>query len=60
MGPDVLVPLLVERSLEMVVGIYGVMEAGGAYVPLDPDWPAERLRIMLEDAGVKRGSVVLT
>src|SRR5262249_36973988 len=48
-GPEVLVGLCVERSLEMVVGLLGILKAGGAYVPLDPDYPAERLAFMLED-----------
>ena len=48
-----LVGLFVERSLELVVGILGVMKAGAAYVPLDPDHPAERLDGMLTDAGVR-------
>ncbi|WP_437667767.1 amino acid adenylation domain-containing protein [Sorangium sp. So ce1182] len=51
-GPDVLVGLCVERSLEMVVGLLGILKAGGAYVPLDPTYPAERLSFMLEDTGV--------
>jgi amino acid adenylation domain-containing protein len=51
-GPDVLVGLCVERSLEMVVGLLGILKAGGAYVPLDPKYPAERLAFMLEDAAV--------
>jgi aspartate racemase len=48
-GPDVMVGLCVERSLEMVVGTLGILKAGGAYVPLDPDYPAPRLAFMLED-----------
>ncbi|MFZ6030187.1 MAG: amino acid adenylation domain-containing protein [Chloroflexota bacterium] len=52
-GPDVLVGLCVERSLEMLVGLLGILKAGGAYVPLDPAYPAERLRFMLEDAGIE-------
>ena len=40
-----------ERGLEMLVGLLGVMKAGGAYVPLDPEYPAERLAYMLEDSG---------
>lgn len=48
-GPDVLVGLMVDRSLEAIVGILGVLKAGGAYVPLDPQYPRERLRFMLED-----------
>ncbi|MBQ4852977.1 condensation domain-containing protein, partial [Pseudoalteromonas sp. MMG012] len=46
-GPDSLVGLCVERSLEMVVGILGILKAGGAYVPLDPHYPQERLSYML-------------
>ena len=49
-GPDQLVGICVERSLEMVVGLLGILKAGGAYVPLDPNYPAERLQYMLEDA----------
>jgi Non-ribosomal peptide synthetase modules and related proteins len=43
----------VGRSLELVVGLLGVLKAGGAYVPLDPEHPVERLRFMMEDAGVE-------
>ncbi|NWE03700.1 amino acid adenylation domain-containing protein [Pseudomonas sp. IPO3749] len=52
-GPDVLVGLAVERSIDMVVGLLAVLKAGGAYVPLDPEYPRERLAYMLEDSGVK-------
>ena len=52
-GPEVLVGLCVERSLEMVVGLLGILKAGGAYLPLDPAYPGERLRFMLEDAGAQ-------
>ncbi|MDQ3257401.1 MAG: amino acid adenylation domain-containing protein, partial [Acidobacteriota bacterium] len=48
-GPDGLVGICVERSLEMVVGLLGILKAGGTYVPLDPAYPAERLQFMLED-----------
>src|SRR6266581_9135916 len=41
-GPNVLVGLCVERSLDMVVGMLSILKAGGAYVPLDPAYPAER------------------
>jgi len=51
-GPEVLVGISVERSLEMVVGLLGILKAGGAYVPLDPAYPNERLALMLEDAQV--------
>lgn len=52
-GPDVLVGLFVERSLDMVVGLLGILKAGGAYVPLDPDYPADRVAFMIEDATVR-------
>jgi amino acid adenylation domain-containing protein len=51
-GPDVLVAICVDRSIEMVVGLLGILKAGGAYVPLDPAYPKERLAFMLEDAQV--------
>jgi len=56
-GPDTLVAICVERSLEMVVGLLGILKAGGAYVPLDPAYPSERLAYMLADAAAP---VVLT
>src|SRR5256714_5785861 len=49
-GPDVLVGLCVERSAEMVVGLFGILKAGGAYLPLEPGSPKERLAFMLQDA----------
>ncbi len=52
-GPDVLVGICVERSLEMIVGLLGILKAGGAYVPLDPKYPRERLAFMLEDAQIE-------
>uniref|UniRef100_UPI002610917D non-ribosomal peptide synthetase n=1 Tax=Pseudomonas sp. TaxID=306 RepID=UPI002610917D len=52
-GPDVLVGLVLERSIEMVVGLLAVLKAGGAYVPLDPEYPRERLAYMLQDSGVQ-------
>jgi non-ribosomal peptide synthetase component F len=42
-GPEVLVGICVERSLEMIMGLLGILKAGGAYVPLDPNYPSERL-----------------
>lgn len=51
-GPEVLVGICTERSLEMVVGLLGILKAGGAYVPLDPVYPLERLAFMLSDAAV--------
>lgn len=51
-GPEVLVAICVERSLEMVVGFLGILKAGGAYVPLDPAYPKDRLAYMLSDSQV--------
>ncbi|HEY0079207.1 MAG TPA: amino acid adenylation domain-containing protein [Pyrinomonadaceae bacterium] len=56
-GADVAVGLMLERSLEMVVGMLGVLKAGGYYVPLDPQYPQERVAFMLEDS---RAGVLLT
>ena len=52
-GPNVLVAICVSRSLEMVVGILGILKAGGVYVPLDPTYPRERLNFILEDTGAQ-------
>ncbi|PYP82534.1 MAG: non-ribosomal peptide synthetase, partial [Blastocatellia bacterium AA13] len=49
-GPDVKVGLCVERSLELIVGLIGVLKAGGAYLPLDADYPRERIAFIIEDA----------
>ena len=49
MGPEVKVGLCVERSVEMIVGLLGVMKAGGAYLPMDSGYPRERLGYMIED-----------
>jgi amino acid adenylation domain-containing protein len=56
-GPESLVGVCMERSLEMVVALYGILQAGGAYVPLDPDYPDERLDHMIRDS---RAAIVLT
>jgi len=48
--PDTLVGLCVERSLDMIIGIFAILKAGGAYVPLDPDYPQARLAYMIDDA----------
>ena len=49
-GPETLVAMCMERSLEMIVGILGVLKAGAAYLPLDLSYPPERLAFMIEDA----------
>ncbi|NQE37105.1 non-ribosomal peptide synthetase [Microcoleus asticus] len=55
--PDTVVGICVERSLEMAIGLLGILKAGAAYLPLDPAYPQERIAYMLENAGVP---VVLT
>ncbi len=56
-GPEVLVGIYVERSVEMIVGVLGILKAGGAYLPLDPTYPQQRLSFMLSDSQV---SILLT
>ena len=56
-GPEVLVGICLERSVEMVIGLLGILKAGGAYVPLDPSYPRERLNFILNDA---QAQVLLT
>lgn len=51
-GPESRVGIYLERSLELMVALFGILKAGAAYVPLDPDYPHERLANMLEDAGI--------
>ncbi len=50
-GPERLVGICMERSVEMIVGLLGIWKAGGAYVPLDPVYPSQRLQHMIEDCG---------
>jgi amino acid adenylation domain-containing protein len=56
-GPESLVGICVERTVEMVIAIMGILKAGGAYVPVDPTYPKERIAFILEDA---KASVLLT
>jgi amino acid adenylation domain-containing protein len=56
-GPDTLVGICMERSLEMVVALLGILKAGGAYLPLDPQYPSQRMAFLLEDTQM---SVLLT
>ncbi|HEY9858880.1 MAG TPA: amino acid adenylation domain-containing protein, partial [Candidatus Obscuribacterales bacterium] len=51
-GPETLVGICVDRSLDILIAILGVWKAGGAYVPLDPEYPRDRLQFMLQDAQV--------
>jgi amino acid adenylation domain-containing protein len=48
---EALVPICIERGIEMIIGIMGVIKAGGAYVPLDPEYPQDRIHYMLKDTG---------
>ena len=54
---DTLIGISAERSLEMIIGVLGILKAGSAYVPIDPNYPQERINFMLEDSGI---SVLLT
>lgn len=56
-APDTLVGVLLDKSLEMVVGMLGVLKAGGAYVPVDPTYPEDRIAYQMEDSNA---SIVLT
>ena len=51
--PEMLVGICIERSIEMIIGLLGILKAGGVYVPLDPNYPEERLNYMLADSGVE-------
>jgi amino acid adenylation domain-containing protein len=51
--PGQIVGIMVERSFAMIIGIFGILKAGAAYLPLLPDEPPERLRYVLDNAGVK-------
>jgi amino acid adenylation domain-containing protein len=52
-GPDTIVAIKMERSIEMIIAILGILKAGGAYMPIDPNYPEERIKFMLEDSGAK-------
>ncbi|MDQ0418594.1 amino acid adenylation domain-containing protein/non-ribosomal peptide synthase protein (TIGR01720 family) [Croceifilum oryzae] len=56
-GPESLVGICVERSPEMMIGLFGILKAGGAYVPLDPGYPEIRLRYILQNSQIE---VILT
>ncbi len=55
--PDTLIGICVERSVETIVGILGILKAGAAYVPIDPNYPPDRMQWILQDSGT---SVLLT
>jgi amino acid adenylation domain-containing protein len=50
---DTIVGLMLERSLEMIIGILGILKAGGAYLPIDPEYPEDRIGYILKDSGAK-------
>jgi amino acid adenylation domain-containing protein len=56
-GPEVVVGLFGDRSLEMVIGLLGILKAGAAYLPMEPSYPTERLTFMLSDA---RAAILVT
>ncbi|MCD4693540.1 MAG: AMP-binding protein [Calditrichales bacterium] len=51
-GAEVITGISLERSLEIIVSILGVLKAGGAYLPIDPEYPADRINYMIEDSGL--------
>ncbi|MGX5439997.1 non-ribosomal peptide synthase/polyketide synthase [Bacillus thuringiensis] len=55
--PDTIVGIMVDRSLEMIIGIMGILKSGAAYLPIDPDYPEERIKYMIEDSGT---NIILT
>ncbi|UCH92294.1 MAG: amino acid adenylation domain-containing protein [Candidatus Aminicenantes bacterium] len=52
-GIDTIVGIMMQRSIEMIIGIFGILKAGGAYLPVDPGYPKERIDFMLKDSGAE-------
>ncbi|HLP46801.1 MAG TPA: amino acid adenylation domain-containing protein, partial [Candidatus Kapabacteria bacterium] len=52
-GPDNIVGINLDRSVEMIIGLLGILKSGGAYLPIDPDYPQERIDYMLKDSNTK-------
>ncbi|MDQ1353900.1 MAG: hypothetical protein QG657_4209, partial [Acidobacteriota bacterium] len=50
---DSIVGIMIERSIEMIIGILGILKSGGAYLPIAPDYPRERIEYMLKDSGAR-------
>ncbi|MDR4395609.1 AMP-binding protein, partial [Bacillus paranthracis] len=50
---NTIVGIMVDRSLEMIIGIMGILKSGAAYLPIDPETPKERIDYMLQDSTVK-------
>jgi amino acid adenylation domain-containing protein len=53
LGPDTLIPICVDKSINMLIGILGILKAGAAYVPIDPNSPKTRKRFILDDTNAK-------
>lgn len=51
--PESLVGICLERTADLLIGVLGILKAGGAYVPLESSHPPQRIRVILEDAGVQ-------
>jgi amino acid adenylation domain-containing protein/non-ribosomal peptide synthase protein (TIGR01720 family) len=51
--PDTIVGIMMDRSIEMIIGSFGILKAGGTYMPIDPEYPHERITYMLKDSGAK-------
>ena len=51
-GPDTIVAICIERCLEMIIGLLGILKSGAGYAPLDPSYPADRLHLLMEDSSV--------
>jgi iturin family lipopeptide synthetase B len=51
--PDTIVGIMVERSVEMIIGILSILKSGGAYLPIDPEYPQERIDFMMKDSWAK-------
>ncbi|HLP59328.1 MAG TPA: condensation domain-containing protein, partial [Candidatus Deferrimicrobium sp.] len=49
--PDTIVAIMMERSIDLITGLWGILKAGGAYLPIDPSYPQERIDYMLKDSG---------
>ncbi len=58
MQPDTIIAIMVERSIEMIIGLLGILKVGGAYLPIDPEYPQKRINYMLKDS--KAGVLVTT
>ena len=52
-NPGSIVGIMMERSIEMIIGIFGILKAGGAYLPIDADYPEDRIKYLLKDSGAE-------